>query len=361
VTIDRITLPALINPHDHLRDLELMAAVMKYIARGYCIIIGEPNLKDPILTPKGMIAYHDRVCRERDRQGLDVEFYFLFQVLEDTTPATVRQFSKLPYCIGGKSYYYKTTTNSEIGIKSPMAPKNAYLEMGQRRLRSQHHGEMPRLGQRISWVRSEGVFFTEVAPRLVDELPDVPLDFQHLSTSIAVNFVREAPENVTGGFTLAHMEKTMDDVEGYLLQPENFMKPHPKDYPDLDAIEEAALNPGKKFHPTPDNAPHLRRNKTCVGGCAGGFAAPVIPEGFINWFVERGATEEQIRRFLCDNPYRTYGIPVPDQQITFVRKEWDVPESYPTEIEGPGSDLIPYKRGEKVSWQIEGQEAHYNR
>lgn len=359
---DRITLPKLINVHDHLRDNELMEEILRFVTRGYAITIAEPNLSpQPILLPKHMIAYRDRVMRALDKLKLELTVYFLFQVTKDTTPAIVRAFRKLWYCIGGKSYYYKTTTNSEIGIQEVMDPKHAYLEMREVEFMSQHHGEMPRLpGTRISWMRSEGVFFQEAAPRLVDEFEGLRLDFQHLSTAIATDFVIKTPANVTAGFTIAHMRKTMDDVEGHLLHAENFMKPHLKDYPDLDAIVAAALSDSDKFHPTPDSAAHLKRDKLKIGGCAGGFSIPVIPEEYLQFFDDHNALD-RAKKFLCDNPYRTYRLPEPKETITFVRKRWSVPDQYETSIAGPGSELIPYKRGENVEWQIEGVQEHYNR
>ncbi len=359
----RITMPRLINVHDHLRDEELMLFLLSFIARGFAFNVAEPNLVNPILQPKDMIDYHDRVSRAIDKLKLDLVVYFLFQVTEDMKPATVRAFRRLPYCLGGKSYYYKTTTNSEHGIKQPLRPKPVYLEMREEGFMSQHHGEMPRSDpRRISWARSEDIFFREVAPRLVDEIPGLDLDFQHLSTETAVNFVIKAPDNVTGGFTIIHMEKTMDDVEGHLLRPDLFMKPHPKDYHDLDAIEAAILSGNRKFHPTPDNAPHIVCKKLSFeGGCAGGFSSPVIPERFVQWFADRNALDERLLNFLCYNAYRTYGLPVPTETITFVEKTWDVPKSIPSNLPGPGTDLVPHLHGEKVTWQIEGHEDYYAR
>lgn len=284
----------------------------------------------------------------------------LFQVTEGTTPQMVKQFKKFPRCIGGKTYYFGTTTHAETGVKDHTKPKYVYLEMREQDLMAQFHGEFPLMIPKMAWIHREARFFRHIAPWLVENLEGLRMSFEHLSTAIGVDFVETAPASVTGGFTIQHAEKTMDDVEGGLLQPDLFCKPHLKDYPDLDRIQQAMLSGSPKFYPSPDSAPHLRRTKLCLDGCAGVLSTPVIPERFLQFYHDHGQPNKA-EGFLSTNARNAYKLPIPTKSITFVKKTWDVPESYPTSIEGPGSDLISYLHGQKVTWQIEGQENYYKR
>ncbi len=343
--------------HAHLRQGQLMKPILRFYLDGFLEVVIEPNLSPrSVLDVNDLIRYYDEVCFTLEELGAK-EFYplFLFQVTEETTHRMVTEMCRLPYCVGGKSYYWGTTTHSETGIKLWRRTLPALMEIREQNKVSQQHGEMPLNYLRVSWMRREQVFFEEIAPGLLDEVPGLKISFEHLSTKFGVDFVNDAPSNVHGGITPHHADITMDDVEGGLLQPHLFCKPHAKDYSDRDAIRAAMLSGDPKFHFASDNATHIRSKKECVGGCAGVFLGPVIPQRPVQVFVENNAADK-IDPFMSINGRRLYNRPIPTQKLKLVNTRWRVESSYPSgvtpEYPGQNTDLVSYLAGQDVGWQI---------
>ena len=103
--------------HLHLRDGEMLQAVLPFSAEldGRAIIM--PNLRPPVKTVKDAAAYRQRILNCLP-PGHDFQPLMTLYLTDETPPAEVRRASTEGLLTGVKLYPVGATTNSEQGVTS---------------------------------------------------------------------------------------------------------------------------------------------------------------------------------------------------------------------------------------------------
>ena len=106
--------------HVHLRDGEMLQAVLPYTAQQFARAIVMPNLNPPILTANDALQYKRRIC---DALPGDVRFEPLMTcyLTEQTESDDLVNAFAAGIFVAAKLYPAHATTNSQFGIRDPFA------------------------------------------------------------------------------------------------------------------------------------------------------------------------------------------------------------------------------------------------
>ena len=119
--------------HVHLRDGEMLSAVLPYTANVFGRALVMPNLMPPVLTRDDAVAYRGRLDEVLLAKRLDgFEPLMTIKIRPDTTAAMVFEAKKAGV-VAGKVYPAGVTTNSEDGwtdINDLMEPFEAMADCG---------------------------------------------------------------------------------------------------------------------------------------------------------------------------------------------------------------------------------------
>jgi dihydroorotase len=101
--------------HLHLRDGDMLAAVLPHTARQFARAIVMPNLKPPVTTTAHAQAYRDRILAALPA-GSAFEPLMTLYLTDNTAPDEVRRARDSGFVHGVKLYPAGATTNSDHGV-----------------------------------------------------------------------------------------------------------------------------------------------------------------------------------------------------------------------------------------------------
>lgn len=341
-----INLPRLNDMHCHFRLNPLLAEVLPYTARYASHAVVMPNTRPrTILTADDVTWYRGLINRVLDSLPKRPDFVPLMtiEVRDNTTPAMIIAARKAG-AVAGKVYPLGVTTNSDEGLRDFFSPKilDTFQAMQDEDMLLLIHGELDQ--QRMLVTKREEAFRPTLRG-LAERFPSLSLKIviEHVSTGETIELVKNLGENVAATITAHHLCLTLNDVIGYGIQPHNCCMPIPKDFPDRDALIEAATSGNPKFFLGSDTAPHLRRNKECAKGACGVYTAPILPQLLAEIFEQAGKLD-RLKNFSSGFGAKFYGLPPNQETITLTKEEWTVPAQY--------GSVVPSRAGKKLQWQL---------
>jgi dihydroorotase len=312
--------------HVHLRQGEMLRAVLPATALVFGRALVMPNTLPPILTGNDARLY-ERVIREAALQigATSFEPLMTIKLVASTTPETIAD-AKAKGVVAGKLYPAGVTTNADDGVRvsanythlassiSMDTHPHLFKAMEEADMVLCLHGEMP-----DAFCMDRERNFLGVVSKLAHDYPRLRIVFEHITTEAAVTEVKRLPDTVAATITPHHLILTLDDVVGDKLAPHHFCKPIAKTPYDRKALIDAALSGNPKFFLGTDSAPHARNQKECASGCAGIFCAPVAMEVLAEVFEGHGALE-RLEAFTSEFGARFYGLPLNDSHVSLVRQ-----------------------------------------
>ncbi|NNF67176.1 MAG: dihydroorotase, partial [Gammaproteobacteria bacterium] len=303
-----------------------------------------PNLSPPIKTLAMAQAYRDRILAAVPR-GDDFE-PLMTLYLTDTTPLSeIDAAASSDILIGCKLYPAGATTNSDAGVTSLKAIMPVLRHMAACEIPLLVHGEVPEF--RVDVFEREEAFIERVMVPLREQLPELRIVLEHITTAEAVHFVNDQEENVAATITPHHLLLTRNDLLAGGLRPHHYCVPILKSRNDRKALVEAATSGDSRYFLGTDSAPHARHEKESHCGCAGVYSAHAALELYAEVFEAAGATGN-LERFASFNGADFYGLPRNTDKIALEKESWTVPEDYAF-----GTDrLVPMRAGQTVNWQM---------
>ena len=343
---DRLTIRCPDDWHVHLRDGAMLAAVAGYTARQFARAIVMPNLAPPVTTVAAAAAYRDRI-RAVLPEGSDFTPLMTCYLTDDADPDELARGFGEGVFTAAKLYPAHATTNSAFGV-TDIANIHPALEAMQRiGMPLLVHGEVT--DPEVDIFDREAVFIDRVLARLVDDFPDLKIVFEHITTTQAVEFVRDAPATVAATITPQHLHINRNALFAGGLRPHAYCLPVAKREEHRRAVRRAATSGSPKFFLGTDSAPHAIERKESGCGCAGIFNAPFAIESYAKAFEEEGAID-RLEAFASENGPLFYGLPLNDERIVLER----VPVEIPERIEAAGTHLVPFHAGETLPWRYAG-------
>ena len=329
--------------HIHLRDGQMLADVVNYTARQFARAIVMPNLKPPVTTVALGRAYRDRILAAVD-PALDFTPLMTAYLTDATDPAEMRRGHAEGVFTAAKMYPANATTNSAHGVTDVNAIHDVLDVMEDIGMPLLVHGEVTHSD--VDIFDREAVFIDQVMVDIIREHPGLKVVFEHITTADAVDFVREAGENVGATITPHHLEFNRNAIFQGGIRPHFYCLPIAKRERHRLALREAATSGNPKFFLGTDTAPHAIGAKESACGCAGIFCAPHALEAYAKVFEEEGALDK-LEGFASVFGPRFYDLPLNEGTVTLTRSGVDVPERL-----NLAETVIPFHSGARREWSL---------
>ena len=331
--------------HLHLRDGAMLQAVLPFTAEVFGRAIVMPNLEPPVATTADAVAYRDRILTAL---APDARFTPLMTAyLTDTTdPDDLAQGHADGVLTAAKLYPAGATTNSASGVTDIARIKPVLARMAEIGMPLLVHGEVTDLA--VDIFDREKVFIERVLKPTLNDVPDLRVVFEHITSAEGVAFVRGAGPNIAATITPHHLVINRNALFAGGMRPHMFCLPVAKREIHRLVLREAATSGEAAFFLGTDSAPHPVSAKETDCGCAGIFNAPSALEVYAHVFDEEAALE-RLEAFASLNGPAFYGLPPNDDTVTLIRAE--CPAEAPMRV---GEDeILPFDTGTPTGWTIQ--------
>jgi dihydroorotase len=245
-----------------------------------------------------------------------------------------------------KLYPAGATTNSSSGVTDISKLTNVLQAMEAVDMPLLIHGEVTTAD--IDIFDREGVFIESILKPLVAKHTKLKIVLEHITTKNAVDFVTNAGDNVAATITVHHLLFNRNDMLVGGIRPHYFCLPILKRNIHQQALVKAATSGSTKFFLGTDSAPHPQHAKESACGCAGCYTAHAAIELYAEAFEQADALDK-LEGFASIHGPMFYGLPINNDKITLLKKDWDVPSTLTF-----GDDVVvPVRANEKINWQVE--------
>ena len=339
--------------HVHLRDGELLERVARFSASQFSRVLVMPNLDPPITTTGLCLGYRDRILRAVPEEP-DFNPKMSLYLTDRTSPREVSDAASCEHVLGFKLYPAGATTHSERGVTRIAAMMPLLEEMAKLGTVLQVHGEVT--DRHIDVFDREAMFIDQVLLPLHEEIPDLKIVLEHITTRQGVEFVRSTDGNIAGTITPHHLLYNRNAMFSGGISPHHYCLPVLKREEHRLALLDAATSGNPSFFLGTDSAPHTRRDKETSCGCAGIFSAVSAMEIYTEIFEQADALE-RLEGFASRFGAQFYQLPYNTGTLTLEKRNRDIP-SY---LDGSGIDpedrIVPLRAGEQVSWAVKPKTA----
>ena len=337
---DTITIRRPDDWHLHLRDGEMLEAVLPHSARAFARAIVMPNLSPPVTTMAAAMAYRGRILAALP-PGADFMPLMTAYLTDATDPDEIARGFADGVWVAAKLYPANATTNSAHGVTDIRKIDRVLARMADIGMPLLAHGEVTDPG--IDVFDREAVFLDRVLAPLMARLPSLRIVLEHVTTRAAVTFVENAGANLAATITAHHLVINRNALFQGGLRPHMYCLPVAKREEDRLALRRAALSHSAKFFLGTDSAPHPVKDKECDCGCAGIFSAPNALEIYARVFEEENALD-RFEAFASLNGPHFYGMKVNEATITLARREHTVAKEI--------ASVRPFLAGQNLTWHI---------
>ena len=344
----RITIRRPDDWHLHVRDGEMLKAVLPYTAREFGRAILMPNLVPPIRSREEGIAYRERVVAALP-EGSRFTPLTTCYLTDETDPDEVERGFRDGIFIGVKLYPANATTNSAAGVTDYRNVTRVLERMEKISMPFLMHGE--EVGSDIDIFDREVAFIDRRLSKWVKEFPGLRMTLEHLSSKAGVDFVAGAAPQVGATITPYHLNLTRTDWLGAGLKPMMYAMPVIKTATDRAALRKAATSGAACYFLGTDSAPHPFARKVAINGVPGIFNAPVALPTYAKVFEEEGALDK-LEAFASLNGPKHYQLPPNEDMIVLEKSSWTAPVE--VKVGGPDERTLLYRGGETIEWKVIG-------
>ena len=212
----RITIRKPDDWHLHVRDGEMLKAVLPYTAKHFGRAILMPNLVPPVCTTKEVAAYRERVMAALPA-GSTFKPLMTCYLTDGTDPDDVERGFREGLFTGVKLYPANATTNSAAGVTDYKKVMRVLDRMEKINMPFLMHGE--ETDPEVDIFDREKVFIERHLSKWTKQFPGLRFILEHLSSKEGVDYVKSAFPQVGGTITPYHMMLTRNDWFGHGLKP----------------------------------------------------------------------------------------------------------------------------------------------
>ncbi|QRN41859.1 MAG: dihydroorotase [Neisseriaceae bacterium] len=338
--------------HLHIRDGDMMRAVIPFSSQKMARAVIMPNLIPPVVDAQQALAYKERIMSSVPKKD-SFEALMTLYLTDRTNVDIVRQAHRAGI-VAFKLYPQGATTNSESGVTDIFKLLAVLEEMQKLGILLLVHGEVT--DKEIDIFDREKVFIDRVLIPIRKKLPELKIVFEHITTAEAVSFIEASDNYLAATVTPHHLLFSRNDMLVGGVKPHYYCLPILKRESHRKALLRGVTGKhGHKFFAGTDSAPHRQDQKESSCGCAGIFNAPIALELYTEIFEKVDALD-QLENFVSINGPIFYGLPINSEKVTLIKEPYQVPEFY----EVNGEKLIPFLAGKEVAWRlVNNEEAIY--
>ena len=219
---DRLTIRRPDDWHVHLRDGEMMRAVLPYTARQFARAIVMPNLSPPVTNVAEGIAYRQRI-EAAIPAGLDFTPLIVAYLTDNSDPDEIARGHAEGVFTACKLYPANATTNSAQGVTGISKIMPVLERMQAIGMPLLIHGEVT--DPAIDIFDREAVFIERTLAPLAHDLPELRIVFEHITTAEAADFVASAPASIAATITPHHLHINRNAMFAGGIRPHAYCLP----------------------------------------------------------------------------------------------------------------------------------------
>lgn len=348
--VEYVEVEALADPHTHLRELSLHAALIKLAMEGGADVLGAmPNTKDGLRTPDQAEDY--RLNAENTplppsgvRRPRILPF---LMITEDTTFQTIDKCVSLGI-YDGKVYPRWRTTQSQHGVEryGLLLPKIAYC--GRVGMRVHLHPEHP---NSYFLNRDAEFVFLPIARIFLEETGAV-IFWEHGTDARCIPHWEDMAKSgrffvtLTAHHLVANEDNTFGDVRAVCkptikteLDRRALVGFVSKGYPWVMAGGDSAVHP--------EGAKHVGQGQCACGAFTSPFLLPLYAHA-LGHLLRTEAGREIFVNFASRNARRVLGLPEASRAIRLEQQPWQIPLTYQV---GP-EVAMPFWAKQTIDWSI---------
>ncbi|TNJ42768.1 dihydroorotase [Phaeobacter sp. B1627] len=347
---DSLTITRPDDWHLHLRDGDMLRAVLPETARHFGRAIIMPNLVPPVVTGDQAAAYRDRILSALPEDMSFTPLMTLY-LTEETDPDDVAAAHASGLVTAVKLYPAGATTNSASGVTNFDKVRPVLEKMAEIGLPLCTHGEVT--DPDIDIFDREAVFIDRVLDPIRQATPGLRVVMEHITTANAADYVR-SHGTVDGGdlgatITTHHLIINRNAILVGGIKPHYYCLPVAKREEHRLALRAAATSADKRFFLGTDSAPHTDANKLSACGCAGCFTATNTMALLAHVFEEDGALDH-LEGFASQHGPAFYRLPENTSTLTLVKT--DEPVHVPQSIVTPDGPVTVFDPGFPIHWTV---------
>ena len=317
VQSDRIEMRRPDDWHLHLRDGDMLSAVVGHSARHFARAIIMPNLVPPIRTTVEAQAYKSRIKAVTPEEA-DFDPLMTIYLTEETNPDDLSRGFLAGDIAAAKLYPAGATTNSESGVRDMSAIDPVLERMADVGMPLLVHGEVT--DPEVDIFDREAVFLERVLMPMRERHPGLKIVMEHITTKTAVDYATSSGGSIAATITAHHLIMNRNAMFKGGIRPHYFCLPVAKREEHRQALVTAATSGDPRFFLGTDSAPHTARTKEAPCGCAGVFSAPVALQCVTQVFENQNALGA-LEAFVSLNGPLFYARPPNESRCTLIRHE----------------------------------------
>ncbi len=343
--MSRITITRPDDWHIHLRDGDMLERTVNDVAAWANRAVVMPNLSPPVKNVADATAYLNRI--KAALEGFpQFEPLMTLYLTDSTTPQDIKAAAESKLVCGVKLYPAGATTNSAAGVTGLETLKLTLEAMQSYDLPLLVHGEVT--DPDVDIFDREAKFIERTLAPLTDELPELRIILEHITTEDSVNFVAESRPGVAATITPQHLLFDRNDMLVGGIRPHLFCLPVLKRRQHKEALRRAAISGNPKFFIGTDSAPHTVETKESSCGCAGCYSAHAAIPLYAEVFEEENSLDK-LEAFTSHFGADFYRKPRNQETIDLVKVDNLSPES----LRFGSSTVVPLSAGELLKWRLE--------
>ncbi|MBD3663508.1 dihydroorotase [Sulfitobacter aestuariivivens] len=331
--------------HLHLRDGDMLRAVLPHTTAHFARAIVMPNLVPPVVTSDDARAYRDRIMAALPEETSFTPLMTLY-LTEDTEPGDVARAHAEGLITAVKLYPAGATTNSASGVTDFDKVAPVLDKMADIGLPLCTHGEV--VDGDVDIFDREAVFIDRVLDPLRKRHAGLRVVMEHITTAQAADYVRAHDKDLGATITTHHLVINRNHILAGGIRPHYYCLPVAKREEHRLALRAAATSGDARFFLGTDSAPHTDANKLLPCGCAGCFTAPNTLSILAEVFEQENALD-RLESFTSLNGPAFYGLPVNEAMITLTKGD---PVSYPGRVDTSDGPVTVFDPGMDLHWHV---------
>ncbi len=330
--------------HIHLRDGEMLKAVLPFTAAQFARGIVMPNLVPPVTSVADATAYRERILSARP-EGSDFQPLMTCYLTDHTGPDEIeRGFSERVW-IAAKLYPAGATTNAHHGVTDLVALAPVLERMEKIGMPVLIHGEST--DPSVDIFDREEVFMEKSLIPLLKRHQGLKAVIEHVTTAGTVDIVRAHAPRVAGTVTPHHLVINRTSIFQGGLRPHLYCLPVAKRESHRLALRKAVTSGESCFMIGTDTAPHVRGAKEAECCSAGIFGGVTALQTYVQVFDEEGALD-RFEAFVSLNGARFHGLEPNKGTLTLLKRPSSVLSAVPVDEK----EVVVFRGGEVLPWSI---------
>jgi len=333
--------------HLHLRDGDVLKAVLPHTAAHFARAIVMPNLVPPVVTTANAAAYRERILAALPA-GQRFEPLMTLYLTEGTSADDVEAGFRDGLVKAVKLYPAGATTNSHGGVRDFSKVTGVLERMAAIGLPLCVHGEVT--DPAVDIFDREAVFIETVLDPLRKRIPGLRVVMEHVTTRDGVDYVKANAKDLAATITTHHLIINRNAIFIGGIRPHYYCLPIAKRETHRLALRAAATSGDERFFLGTDSAPHVDPLKECACGCAGIFSATNTMSCLAAVFEQDGALDK-LEAFASLNGPKFYRLPANEETITLRRQGEAV--AYPSHVDSGAGRITVFDPMFPLHWAVD--------